>query len=358
MKPMKMQRAVFVVAATAGLSLFGAGTARAAASGPYLFYFDKSAPNQCIAKIRDMNAETDELLQVTKHCPSAMIWDFDGGRRFYVADGHVYSRPIRNSAATPTDLGSLPTGEEDIQDIWLDEGDNLRAAYFAAIDPKKVTATPKSVGEGDVSTYNFEGKQYVADKLVNWGVPWMAILVELRGGTWQRMEVAPTKWEAGDTNGLSALTTPKKVKTKTLSLKEMLAASLCAGSRLDCASELPAVKALVGKNVTQYGTLKLDEQHMMGFGVKFGDTAHASPPVFIGDKGLKKAKKLKDVTAEQLSIAAAGDFVLVADEYTNEHARVFRKTGELVWSQAKTASAIWYPGAPLRSPSKAAPTSK
>ena len=257
-----------------------AAVASAKAPAPRLFYFDTAKKGTCVAKLRDVRSGRETTLFTTAACPAFLLWNTPAKELVSVEGQHVWTRPLASPASTARDLGPVPQGE-------------------------------------------------------------------LGPMGWQRLEATPTRWEAGDTEGVGALRTPKKIRENVMSLGNLVAQSTLATqshAHLQC-DEVPpaALRALNAKEEAGACLLDLDGSHELVFATIFGDTPHAAPPVVICSEKCKKSRPLKEITASQISIAAAAGYVLVTNEYANDNAMVFDFDGKRVLALPQALGAVWFP---------------
>lgn len=323
-----------------------------------LFYLEHKDPKKdegaCTAKLYDLaSAKTRELFEAPA-CPSHVIWNAAKARVIYVASDHVWIRSIDDAKAPATDLGKLPAGE--LQALYLvAKTRNVRAATLVPVADKDV------VTKGDKVSYRFEGKEIVAEGVPPWGVPYMALLFELDAkGAWKRVQVKPTKWEAGDTLGIDVLDMSDQA-TDVASLGARLKEATCAGGKLDCSVDDKAVKKLVGADEeSSAGIAKAGAVPFVAFKVMFGDSPHAVPPLFACNAvPCAKGTKL-NVSGDQLGISVDSGSVLVTEEYTGAAPVVFDASGMEIMRLPRAKAAVWFPAVRAPDPAleKAAPAKK
>ncbi len=295
-----------------------------------LFYFDESKTSECTAKTLNVLTKSEKKLLTTKTCPTAWVWD--GKKIFYIENTQLSERTEDGQVKK---LGSLPVSNPE---LWINStSGNPVIAYLTEAEEKVVTSEkthsePKSI-------FTFEGKTYIAEYLPNWGMPYMAILAELKDGKWNRLEIEPTRSGAGETPGLSVLNKYRdRKKGKTLS--DILMSSTCQGG-LNCDANNESIKKLLGKQ-EGYGLLAVKGGGTFAFATVFGDSNHASSPVYFCEKDCTKGFKLKEVTELQIALSVNGDMVLIANEYDNTFPRIYDgKSGRLELSLPKARNAVW-----------------
>lgn len=332
---------VLLTCAGSSAAMRASAAAPTPTQGPVLFYFDQAEPAKCLAKLRDFAAGSERTVFTATTCPSDVIWDPDGARTIYVADGHVLAQSAGEVVAV--ELGVLPKKAKFDHELWLDVAGNLRLAYLDfAVDV-----------ESGTSTFTFEGKQYTPQ--LDFGTPAMAILEELRAGAWQRLEIKPTESETEDVEGLHALTTRSPAKPHTATLNQLLQSGQMRrddfvngrGFSMDCGEESPAVTAAVGSKAEGACSLPLDGEHQVVFGVDGYDygSPYATAPILVCTNGCSSAKPLAGVPYQQPAIAISAGLLLVADAAGGggSDPHVFTSSGTLVWSAPKGTSATWVP---------------
>jgi hypothetical protein len=320
------------------VALLAASHAHAA---PHVFSLD-ATKDGCAATVRDLAAPASParvlFTSKAKECPREVLL----GKVFIAVEGTSVKAYAPDGKVT--EMATLPAANAN---VWVEEGGKVRAAWLVT---EGVTMSEK----GDAMT--FEGKPF---KLMDgdvpvvppWGMPAMALLAELEGAgataTWKRIEARPTKTEAGDTPGLSALRTPKTMKKGVVSIGDVVATMTCMGS-LECDREDAAAKKLVGAtDEIELGVLPLQGGALV-FPVMFGDTPHATPPVYLCSdsaalckKNVLIEKKTKD--QRQLGFAAQGDYAIVSEEYSSSNARVIDASGKTILSLPTSTSVVFLP---------------
>ncbi len=296
-----------------------------------LFYLDQSELDKCVAKTRVVGTKSEHTLLTAKTCPTAWVWD--GELIFYVEGGHLWRH---DGKAKTEKLGSVP--RPDVE-LWVNyKSGNPMIAYMAPVDENSVTSQEST--DGLVFTYTFEGKTYKATGLPPWGTPWMAIIAEFKNGKWNRVEVAPTRGEAGDTPGLLVLKGYSERNRRSKSLREILMSATCYGG-LNCDASQPTIVNLLGKQ-EGYGAIKIKNGGTFAFATVSGDTLHATAPVYFCKTDCKKGIRLKDVMDQQIALSVSDTTVLIAREYDNTFPRVYDgRNGKLLFSLPKARNAIW-----------------
>jgi hypothetical protein len=286
----------------------------------------------------ELPAKIEKIELSFNTCPSHLIWDGKRNRMLTVEDGHVWERTLKGENSKS--LGKLPknTGE-----LWIDKDTgHPRFSFMIDVPDKNVKVEGKEIDQ--VHIYQFEGKTYKAQMLPDWGVAAMAITIEFKKGLWSRIEMAPTKTEAGDTPGITALETYNQRKSDGQNLSEILKLSTCIGGKLKCSTEDKNLKKLLA-NPEDAGVIKTPHGTQFVFPVGYGDSPHAGSPLYFCLGSCKKAVKLNEVKEDQIGLALDRDFLLVATEYDNAAPRIYdAKTGALILNLPNAKSAIWLTG--------------
>ncbi|HXH32559.1 MAG TPA: hypothetical protein VNJ01_17305 [Bacteriovoracaceae bacterium] len=285
----------------------------------------------CQVKKMLLPSKKEEPLFRPPSCPKRLLISNSG--KFFYSDesGSIFTLANKKTEK----IGEFPTWS---MSLMLDEKGRLVAGYLKDLKESDFSST----GEGDKRTENFsfEGKKYVSKDLPPWGVPYMAIAEVFENGKWTRIEVAPTKSEAGDTPQLSVL---KKISSKTngVSLEKLQMDSTCYSSLLNCNTQHPFAKKLLGER-EGYGEIKTKSGAVFLFNVIYGDTPHASSPVFFLDSGAKDGIKINE-ERNQISLSMKDDLVLIGNEYDNKVSKLYDGNGEMIMAFPPSAQVVWYP---------------
>lgn len=304
-----------------------------ASSASELLYLDASKPSTCVIKTISFPGKEERVLFSEKSCPTALIHDPQSNRFFYVRAKRLWER----AGDKVSDWGPLPMDTDSFTFWWQRTTDTLSLAYTAMAEEGDVTREGPEI-DRQVS-FRFEGKKYKAPG--NEGSPAMAILLDRKGGRWVRREVAPTTIESEFAFGLSVLKGLTKKVSDGINVVELRKRSTCGSSeQLKCEGDNPRLAKMFTKD--GYGQLPLSTGSLV-FAIAFGDSAHASSPVyFCNDAACTQRTKLAAVTEKQLAISKAGNFFFVAEEYSNDAPRVYDMTTKaLLWSAPKAMSAVW-----------------
>lgn len=308
------------------------------ASAEKLFFVEKTGSDECVSKYLEIPSKKETVLMHSKDCPKNLIWDMKNKTLYYTSEDFLFSRPLDRSKMGPQKLVKLPQKEN--FSISLDaEKHQPLISYLVEVPIEDY----KFTGEGETrkEIYKFEGKTYETTTTPPWGIPYVAISAVLEKGKWKRLEVVPTKSEAGDTPGLDALS---ERKTEGLSMSEIAKDMYCYSKKLDCTAEDKKIAKLVkAEESDNYGHIETKKSEFV-FGTLFGDSMHASAPVFLCQNHCATSKKLKEVTETQIGLATQGDYLLVVNEFTGDNPRVYDADGKLVYDNSSASQTIWFTG--------------
>ena len=144
--------------------------------------------------------------------------------------------------------------------------------------------------ENDEFIFSSEGKAY---RVEGFGIPALAIALELDGQIWKRFDIAPTTTAAGDTLGLHALRSyPEASRGSGANIDQMIKTMSCAEEGyLDCQVPAQERQHLFKKEaIEQLGVLKYATKSVY-FNITYGDAPHITRPVFICDQPCLNPKK-------------------------------------------------------------------
>jgi len=303
-----------------------------------LFYLE-NAGQKCLAKTLELPQKSEKsILTISGPCPLNVIWDTENSVFYYsMEDGQVASHSYAKSPDIIKKLGAIP-GES--FELWLDnKTGKLMAATMMDVKDQNVTKVVKK--DKTIYTYLFEGKKYVTDDLNPWGMPKMALLLELRDNKWKRLEIKPTNSEAGDTLGLAALQSYVNKQVSGIDMNKLLNVSVCNQDE-DCSTESPIAKKVLGKQADGFGQLKTKFATVFYFPLLEGDTIHPSSPVIFCKDKCEKPLKFKEIKETQISLVLDDEYVMIGTEYTNGNPYIYNaKTGALILNLPKAEYAVW-----------------
>ena len=286
--------------------------------------------DHCHARVRTL-AQTVELQTLftttTATCPTAIVFDTPRARVLGIDGGTVVAwdnagvRTVLATAPAPTArLTVSPTGA-------------VRAAWLAMDGLSSDDAN---------STLHFEAHDAVDGDN---GFPReVAVLAELNGSTWLRLQAVPTTAEAGDTPGLSVLTSVLISPAGVVVVGERASAMRC-GVVVNCEQVTPDLKKRIGDAADNVGLL----QHgsgVLAWPVIWGDAPHAFAPVsFCSDASCASKTIVLEKTNgdRQLALATQGGFALIAGEYANDNAVVLDAAGSTVLTLPTSSSVVFLP---------------
>lgn len=311
-----------------------------ALDNPILFFMEKSADGKCIAKQRDLSKETEITVLSQLVCPDNIIWDYQHQKFLLIVGKNLWVQDM--SESKPVNLGELPF--QDVPLIWIDDTTgNIRLGYLVPILPQNVVTTEQN--NIKQVFFKFEDKSLPATYLPETGLPYVAIISELKKGKWEKVAIEPTKSGAPNTPGLAVLESRTMQSKKPISLKDLLVESTCAG-KLNCSSDFINVSVLVGKK-DAYGFIPSRYDIATAFGVIITDNiGHAVEPVYFCTKNCTEGARLEGLPEnERLSLATKKDeYLLITEELTGKHPRVYKAgEGKPILDLPNAFAAVWLP---------------
>lgn len=295
-------------------------------AAPTLFYFE-AKDDGCHWRLRRTDAVRDH--HVTKGCPEpgTVVFDPPAKRTLYALGGELYE--LRWGGEAVSIEASLP---DDAARAYREDPTPLELSLFVSPFGVLSAVYLAPVEEGD--------PDYDDSHLPEWGSPYFAVVAELGpDGFWERVARVPTKAEAGETPGLS-LVDHHRTGARSVSLADLLRRATCRAR--DCSAKAQGVKAPEAL-LKRLGLKSGDEAgHRDGFlfKVRHGDTPHASPPVLH----LRSEKNLVEAGRHsQLSLSTSDNLLLVTEEYSGAHPRVFSAEGKLLFESPGASGAAWLP---------------
>lgn len=327
------------------------------AAAPHVFSLD-TVKDGCAARVRDLatpGAKGERTLFTAKACPTNVLLSNTGALAIGVEGGAVKSFGFDGKV---TEMAKLPAADAAIH---LEENGKMRAAWVVT---EGVKNKPVPAGAKAKAIVTFEGKDYPVDEdavFPPWGTTGVAILAEHDGKGWKRIEVTPTKTDAGDTPHLDALKAQRKNKASVLAVDGLVMSMTCISGyhgKLACTPEAPAGARRellkLDKDIENVGTLELDRgggKNALAFNVMQGDTLHAFTPVILCTDGVASCKapvvveKKGEGQGRQLGIATQGGFTILSDEYSSSNARIVDATGKTVLSLPTSTAVVFLPDA-------------
>ena len=299
-----------------------------------LFYFAVEK-KECVGHTIKFPEKKDEVVfSILGECPVNFIWNQPEKNIVYsMEDGKVFNYSFKSGVGVTKALGSLPGYG---QEIWFDSKTKKLTAVTLVFMADKAVKTEKTTN-GSKETYTFEGKNYVTTDLPDWGSSIMAILLEYDQDAWRRIDIKPSKSEAGETPGADVLPGYVARQPAFIDMNKIIFASICMGE-LSCGIEDSIAKKALGER-EGYG--EISNFH---FAVAYGDTPHASSPVFFCTGKCEKPLQLKEVVAEQLSLSLNKNYLLIGEEYTNADGLIYDiKTGNLFFKLPNPKISFWLP---------------
>jgi hypothetical protein len=288
-------------------------------------------------------------LFVASECPSAVVWDAQGGRQWFIAAGALWTHQegapaedVRREASLPAQV-PVEEGRQSI--LWVDrEGQPHIAFLFEAEKAGLTTQTVTEDGREQMYVL-FDGQRLPMPESTTAYVAECAALVD---GRWKLVEVAATASDFGDALGLYALRSlPRRNASgptpRGVSLSDLIDRSTCAGKPCDRPVDAGTLRQL-GMTGADAAAAELDAGHgtRVVFATSFGDTLHASAPVFLCRESCATAIRLSEVNESQIGIAVDDGILAITTEYDNADPRLYEAaTGELLFRLPDARSAVF-----------------
>jgi hypothetical protein len=227
--------------------------------------------------------------------------------------------------------------------IKHDKTGNVRIGYLVPIPPQNVVMTEQN--NVKQIYFKFEEASLPATYLPEKGMPYVAIISELKKDKWERVVIEPTRSGAPNTPGFSVLEGHMMQSKLPVSLKDLLNDAICSG-KLNCNSDFINISVLVGKK-DAYGFIPSRYDIATAFGVSVIDnTNHAVDPVYFCTKNCTEGARLEGLAEnERLAISTKKDeYLLVTEESAGKHPRVY-KAGESkpMLDLPNAFAAVWLP---------------
>lgn len=325
----------------------------------------------CTWIIHDIEKQATQTVYSTPKCPSGISWYLEPREVHYTIEKTLFvTEWPPTDKVTAIEFPKLAPAPWSWTDPWIDQetkrlrvGGLVEATIVATEQIVEYRAggrvLPAKEDDGWHEYYLNQGRvlseggdEKNRRSIPPWGTSQIAILLE-RGdnGTWRELAAAPSSCEACDTPCWDVLSEHKDPLKDTVVLNAIR--TTC--SDVDCwgpkdwskrtdileALDMPAGEAQGPDGV---GFLSFDELRGLLFRVEVADSPHAMSPVYYCEKPCQKKKRLETADG-QLAIAINGEYALIAKEYSNTEARVFkasqiepvfRSTGTVAWLPPST----------------------
>jgi hypothetical protein len=267
--------------------------------------------------IRWSEATGPETVAKSPLCPEQVVFKPDGSKVVYTTPGeaHVASWPGLGSPVTV----AYPTHKADWEPLWVGADGVLR------LDGMVMQPT---VTEEPDQTVLTSGEVRVAVKKTPSGgheghPPYGMLVIELsyeanrKGAGWTLLEARASKFD------YEAPPLPRPHPDGWPALSSTYRA--CNDGQ-ECEREDWAARADLTARFSERGKPGYLAPGWL-FEVQWGDTAHAGPPAFsCADPECKTALALQDLPpSNQLALQPQGELLLVGQEFTMQHARVYRR---------------------------------
>jgi hypothetical protein len=344
------------------------GSSRASsepATEPILLFELDPQEERCVWRLHDLPANRTRDVHVTKHCPSEVTWLPSDRRVVYLMDrtfrfeawppsGEI----LEGSSMTPAARGwwadawiSARTGRPRLAGLYevlgQQEEDDV-VVYRSA--HHEVRVQPDGSG---VRYYLEGGRTFPRDPgggrqvwLPRWGSLNVAVVLELsHGGEWKEIASAPTRCEAADTPCLGVLASYVDVPGDAISMRKSRETYAERRPRAPDGWQRREDVAELFEPDGEAGYVAFDDRRGIVFPVVWGDTPHAMAPAYYCENACAKRTKL-DTPEGQLTIAVRGPYALIAREYSNLEARVFR-VGHTTPLRVMRGTAVFLPASPL-----------
>jgi len=327
-----------------------------------LFYFQAEGP-VCDWTIRTVAEGAGERVHSTASCPSHLVWE-PAARRAWYTLGHDLHERSWEGDGQPVLRAKLPFRTTPDTMAWGSmlrvsaASGKIRVAFLEPVADKDVV---KRAGE---TFFRRKGRLHADQGAANVGMPYFAVVWDLEaGGAWTEITAVPTNWEAGETLGLTVLSDAMTSKPGTYPLDEISVNALRTrewdGARLAVsATRRQDIARRLAAGDDGFGYLDWTAGTGIVFPIVYGDTPHASSPIYCCRDSCATLEKLRGLPEsanhrETFSFQFSGDALLVRPEAA---------TGAWVYEACKpdpvlhlkrTSSAHWLPfdAAWLRRPS-------
>jgi len=313
-----------MIAATGllGVLILSAGSAPTP-SADRLFFLDTAQGGRCRWMVRELPAGKPRQLFETKECPTDIVWDPASAELVFVTSSKLVRWPWRQAGAKAS-MVELPVTP--VLGLWLDAKSG-NPTIATIVTPEREVST------GDKPKFVYQGKPYDASDLPPFGNAGLALQYELHEKKWQRVAVVATRFEAGDAPGIGVL--ERRAKSGTVTLSQLLEQGLAAkhefpfaalGAKPDLAKQLRSELGAADEGSNDPGYLALDGGSGLLFQQQFGDSLHATPPVFLCRDRCARREQLRQLepfARTGVAITRHGRYALLADEYSGGNGRIY-----------------------------------
>ena len=329
------------------LALFWVLPWSALAGEPALLLFEKQ-PKSCSVKVQFVETKKTTSWLTLTECPAApenFMIDTDAHRALVLQSGHYLSFPWAKDAKSTVFAEAYPLPSQEgvvASKTWIDKASGaLRVAYLI------------EGGDWWRKKFPIVKKEWVKS-LEAPGIASVALVAELASdGKWKELVAKPTTAEAEGAPGLAVVSQWISPKASVISLQDLLMKAICSEQR--CESRKLALQSVTKKWIEGTFTREegdgpavsytaLSETDGLLYGVTFGDSFHAVPPVFYctgNASGLCEKHEPIALSDDQLAFSEQPPYVLVTREYAGTSARVFKsgsKKPALTYPTAITAA--------------------
>lgn len=322
-------------------------------TGNKIFYFE-TEKSQCSWILHDLDSNAKRILITTKGCPEEVIWDLAHQRTVYMIDRTIFSLKSERGA-TPQVVATLPQKYVRTM-LAINENGRLRAASEELVPENNVKKT--QIGQEQKINFDFEGKSYDGSSLPNFGSPYIVVVREFDKDEGKVISIKPTRDDAGETPGFMEVAQEMKSSSQTISLRQLLQrgtygeqadrlVKISGWSKIqkDTLAKLMGIKGEApGESLDdELAFLPADGLNGVLMRTAMGDSMHFMTPIFFCRERCQKSNKL-EINSGQISVSRRGDYIIVADEYTNEDARVFKfLKAKPVFDLKGATSVVWAP---------------
>lgn len=302
-----------------------------------IFYLVE-ADRRCDWFAHNVDSGEKVAFYATSQCPTAVVWDTQSRRTSYVEGGEIYS--VGWGADSPArKLGEVVDANTEYRLIV--DGGATRVASLMEVEEKNVLTRQKA-GE-DVEVYVYDGLEFEAKGLVSWGERYVAAIHTYENERPRLIDGRATKSDAGGTQGLDILGDALRSGSGTISLLELLNSytqyfrdsgdDAIPDNMIEEMSdpERNQILALLGfdgawENLESEGPyyMSLAPGHGLLVRSESADTSHFVPPAYFCSARCTEHKQLVLPELYQLGIKTQAGYLLVAGEYDNANASLFR----------------------------------
>lgn|GEM_PF-2754011 len=315
-------------------------------SGPLLYYGVETDSGY---ELRYWSAteRTESLFLQLASKPGTLFWDPSTRTVYYTSGSEVYRASYASLTPTPTGIATLPPVAGELIRLWIDTTNGqVRVLFMEEISDNSVSTRKDGAPEYRLA----DGSIVTGLAEPGWGLPYVAKAFELARGKWTLLSQRGTKWMAGDTPGPSVV--GELVAEHGVSQHVLLDTYSCLSGI--CREEVPGAIADQISESKRGGVALSDFSYLPSastgtgvvFGTVFGDTLHATPPLFfVTREGAVQALELR--TDAQIGLGIEQGYLLIVDEFSGEHPSVIDLgSGDVLFSGTGNG-AVWLP---LRQP--------